>query len=104
MASSSTHCLTTQSADLWHQRLGHPGTESFRRLLQSYDFSCNKDLTDTCHACRVGKHVRLPFSASQHRTIAPFELIHCDVWTFPVASFTGLQYYLVLLDDFTHFF
>jgi len=102
-AAAPTHCLTALSADLWHQRLGHPGRESFRRLLQSFAFSCNKDLPHTCHACRIGKHVRLPFSQSQHKTLSPFELIHCDVWTSPVASFTGFQYYLVLLDDFTHF-
>jgi len=34
----------------------------------------------------------------------PFELVHCDVWTSPVASVSGYQYYLVLLDDFTHFY
>lgn len=102
-SSSSTQCFTALSADLWHQRLGHPGTESFRHLLRSYNFSCNKDLTHTCHACRTGKHVRLPFSTSQHSTTEPFAIIHCDVWTSPIASFTGLQYYLVLLDDYTHF-
>ena len=26
---SSPHCLVTTSADLWHQRLGHPGRDSF---------------------------------------------------------------------------
>jgi histone deacetylase 1/2 len=33
----------------------------------------------------------------------PFELVLCDVWTSHVASISGYQYYLVLLDDFTHF-
>jgi hypothetical protein len=91
------------SADLWHQRLGHPGAESLRHLLNSFQFTCNKEMSHTCHACRIGKHVRLPFSLSQHKTIAPFDLIHYDVWTSLVSSFTGFQYYLVLLDDFSHF-
>ena len=33
----------------------------------------------------------------------PFELIHCDLWTSPIASVSGFKYYLVILDDFTHF-
>jgi hypothetical protein len=102
-ATTSTHCLTTISADPWHQRLGHLGNKSFRHLLQSFEFNCNKEPSHTCHACRIDKHVHLPFHSSQHKTTVPFELIHCDVWTSPVSSFTGFQYYLVLLDDSTHF-
>nr|XP_040251903.1 uncharacterized protein LOC120968940 [Aegilops tauschii subsp. strangulata] len=30
-------------------------------------------------------------------------LLHSDVWTSPVASNTGYLYYLVILDDFTHY-
>jgi hypothetical protein len=56
-----------------------------------------------CHACQLGKHVRLPFSSSMSSSKSPFELIHCDVWTSPVISVSGFKYYLVLLDDFTHF-
>jgi len=56
-----------------------------------------------CHACRLGKHTRLPFSTSTSRTSSPFELVHCDVWTSPVPSVSGYIYYLVMLDDFTHY-
>uniref|UniRef100_A0A453R386 Integrase catalytic domain-containing protein n=1 Tax=Aegilops tauschii subsp. strangulata TaxID=200361 RepID=A0A453R386_AEGTS len=31
------------------------------------------------------------------------DLLHSDVWTSPVASNTGYLYYLVILDDFTHY-
>jgi hypothetical protein len=33
----------------------------------------------------------------------PFQLVHADVWTSPVLSNSGYQYYLVLVDDFTHY-
>jgi hypothetical protein len=33
----------------------------------------------------------------------PIQLIHADVWTSPVMSFSGYKYYLVLLDDYTHY-
>jgi hypothetical protein len=56
-----------------------------------------------CHAYQLGRHVRLPFSSSTTRTTHPFELIHCDLWTSPVLSTSGFKYFLVILDDFTHF-
>jgi transposase InsO family protein len=57
-----------------------------------------------CHACQLGKHVWLPFHSSVSSSTCPFELLHCDVWTSPITSTPGFKYYLVLLDDFTHFF
>ena len=89
--------------DLWHARLGHPNTATLRHILRSFSFTCNKIDDHTCHACRLGKHVRLPFSNSSHVASYPFELIHSDVWTSPVASNTGYLYYLVILDDFSHY-
>jgi hypothetical protein len=32
-----------------------------------------------------------------------FDLIHCDLWTSPVVSISGYKYYLVILDDHSHF-
>jgi histone deacetylase 1/2 len=29
--------------------------------------------------------------------------VHADVWTAPVSSFSGFKYYLVLIDDLTHY-
>jgi transposase InsO family protein len=37
------------------------------------------------------------------QTSSSFEIVHCDVWTSPVSSISGCKYYLVLLDDFTHY-
>jgi hypothetical protein len=64
--STSSHSLTAITADLWHERLGHPGRDSFQRLLSSSSFTCNKELSHTCHACRFGStfgyhlHLLLP--------------------------------------------
>jgi hypothetical protein len=32
-----------------------------------------------------------------------FDLLHLDIWTSPVISVSGLKYYFVILDDFTHY-
>jgi hypothetical protein len=93
------------SVDLWHQRLGHPHAATLSNLLSEFSILCNKDPHDisVCESCELGKHVRLPFSTSQSSSTFPFELIHCDLGTSPHESFSGFKYYLVILDDFTHF-
>lgn len=40
---------------------------------------------------------------SPSASIVPFQIVHCDVWTSPAASVSGYRYYLVLLDDFSHY-
>jgi hypothetical protein len=32
-----------------------------------------------------------------------FDLVHCDLWTSPAASVSVYKYYLVILDDFSHY-
>ena len=66
--------------------------------------SCNKELsTSLCHACQLGRHVRLPFTSSTSSATNKFDLIHCDLWTSPVSSVSGFKYYLVILDDCSHY-
>ena len=64
---------------------------------------CNKAAHRLCHACQLGKHARLPFASSLSSTSTPFELVHCDVWTSPILSISGYKFYLVIVDDFTHY-
>nr|GFB35406.1 ribonuclease H-like domain-containing protein [Tanacetum cinerariifolium] len=54
--------LLSTSSSTWHQRLGHPGDEVLRSLASRQFISCNKEKTShVCHACQLGKHVKLPF-------------------------------------------
>ncbi|KAJ9543513.1 LOW QUALITY PROTEIN: hypothetical protein OSB04_023220 [Centaurea solstitialis] len=32
-----------------------------------------------------------------------FELVHSDLWTSPISSLSGYKYYILFLDDFSHF-
>ena len=68
-----------------------------------FDFSCTPSTPHSCTSCRLGKHVRQPFKNSTYVSPAPFCLLHCDVWTSPVLSHSGCQYYLVVLDDYSHY-
>ena len=103
LSASTFHAAVSPS--LWHQRLGHPGREVMSKLAHISGISCNKNATtDTlCHACQLGRHTCLPFSVSSSRATKIFQLIHCDLWTSPVLSISGFKYYLVILDDYSHY-
>ena len=97
--------LTVVGGDVWHQRLGHPSNKTVSMLSSHFLPNCNKGVSNTsvCPACQLGKQPRLPFPPSHSFTSAPFQLIHCDLWTSPISSFSGFQYYLVILDDYSHY-
>jgi hypothetical protein len=88
--------LLAASASLWHHRLGHPGRAIIASLRRNNLISCNKIDHSLCHACQLGKNVRLPFSTSMSKTVSPFEIVHYDVWTSPIPSLSGYKYYIVL--------
>jgi hypothetical protein len=92
------------STTLWHCRLGHLGSEALSKLITSQAISCTKPKNDhVCHACQLGRQVRLPFDSSQSRALHKFNLIHCDFWTSPITSVSSYKYCLVILDDCTHY-
>lgn len=51
-------------AEVWHRRLGHPGRDATTTLQRVSAIPPNKLSRHLCHACQIGKHVRLPFSSS----------------------------------------
>jgi hypothetical protein len=101
-----SHALatTTTSSAIWHRRLGHPGPDVMSQLSGHSDISYTRGSSERlCHACQLGRHSRLPFSTSTSRAVQTFDLVHCDLWTSPVLSLSGYKYYLVILDDYSHF-
>jgi hypothetical protein len=102
---TATPTSMVASANLWHQRLGHPNNNVLSTLISEFSIPYNRDSHNSsmCQSCQLGKHVRLPFSSSQSSSTFPFELLHCDLWTSPIESVSGFKYYLVILDDFTHY-
>jgi hypothetical protein len=97
------HILAAVATSTWHRRLGHPGPDALSSLSRSSFIFCTSTTHDFCHACQLGKHTRLSFSSSSSRAEKAFDLLHLDLWTSPVVSVFGLKYYLVILDDFTHY-
>jgi hypothetical protein len=97
------HALTAAAPTTWHRHLGHPGPATLSSLSRSSFIQCTSTKHDFCHACQLGKHTRLPFCSSSHSSEHPFDLIHLDLCTSPIVSVSGSKYYLVILDDFTHY-
>ncbi|GKA27690.1 ribonuclease H-like domain-containing protein [Tanacetum coccineum] len=78
--SSLPSALTSLSPSTWHQRLGHPGDDVLRSLSSRNFVSCTKEKSPhVCHACQLGKHVKLPFSNSTSNVSSCFEIIHSDI-------------------------
>ncbi|KAI3723538.1 hypothetical protein L2E82_35181 [Cichorium intybus] len=97
-------CFASFSPDVWHNRLGHPGTPVLDFLRSHFFITCHKHKSaSVCHSCQVSKHKRLPFYTSNSFTFAPFDIIHCDLWTSPIISKAGYKYYMVLIDNFTQY-
>jgi hypothetical protein len=99
---AAPHALAAVAPTTWHRRLSHPGPDALSSLSRSSFIHCTSNKHEFYHACQLGKHTRLPFHSSSHRAEHPFDLIHLDLWTSPVVSVSGSKYYLVILDDFTH--
>ncbi|GKA37805.1 ribonuclease H-like domain-containing protein [Tanacetum coccineum] len=92
------------SQHMWHQRLGHPGSEVLRPLVSSNFISCTKEKPPVlCHACQLGKHARLPFVSSNTVVTFCFDIIHSDVWTSPIPSLSGFKYYVLFLDHYSQY-
>ncbi|GJR80312.1 hypothetical protein Tco_0151097, partial [Tanacetum coccineum] len=78
----------------WSHLLSNATSEVLRHLVSNILISCNKTKSIVlCHACQLGKHVRLPFSLSETVVKSPFDIIHSDLWTSPLSSVSGIKYY-----------
>jgi hypothetical protein len=95
----------TAAINVWHLQLVHPLTPVLQQLLQK-SFLTVTDPTKIqtlCEPCNLSKSKKLPFLASSHVSYGPLELIHSDVWASPVMSIGGCKFYVVFIDDRSHF-
>ena len=100
---NANSCFSDQ-VDAWKWSLVSVNSyDVLAQLCRSTDVPCTRAPAEhLCHAYRLGCHVRLPFSSSSYATHV-FDLVHYDLWTSPVLSLSGYKYYLVVVDDFSHY-
>lgn len=84
--------------NLWQQRLGYPRHTRFK-LFSHYISDLNTFVDNKpCEICPLAKQTRFPFPLSNRNSIAPFDLIHCDIWgNFHTASLSGAHYFLTIV-------
>ena len=90
---------------LWHSRLGHVSASRLKFLASTGSLGKLQvhDISD-CSGCKLAKFSALPFNKSTSSSIAPFDLIHSDVWgPSPIATKGGSRYYVSFVDDHTRF-
>jgi hypothetical protein len=92
---------------VWHFRLGHSSFVTVSDIIKTHHLPLlSGDLSNkkfVCDSCQLGKGKSLPFSASTRVSGAPLELIHSDLWTSPVTSFSACKYYIIFVDDFSRY-
>jgi len=98
------NAATEATVKLWHERLGHPGVNSFKEMAnQGLIPGVKSSNIDNlfCESCQSGKIHRLPSHANLNaRASKPGEVIHSDVCgKMPVTSLGGANYFLLFKDD-----
>lgn len=97
-------CYLTTLSLPWHDRLSHPDAQVLDLLGRTLNFKCNKDgLSNVCNSCQLSNSKRLAFYSSSTFTFAPFDIVHCDLWTSHVPCKSEYKYYMVLIYNFSNF-
>ncbi|KAL4303890.1 hypothetical protein GQ457_10G000190 [Hibiscus cannabinus] len=99
----------TDSAEIWHARLGHVGYQllrqiSSKKLLDGIPVLHEVREAVICQGCQFGKSHCLPFEESSSRKLTMFELVHTDLMgPMKTPSYSGYHYAMVLIDDYSRY-
>ena len=99
LALSSSVRSSFFAISIWHSRLGHPSLHIFCKFLSVLNISFPEDhlCSFSCTSYNINKSHKLPFAKSSITFFSPQDIIFSDVWTLPVSSADGFNYYLFLL-------
>ena len=90
--------------ELWHYRLGHPSNRKLQNMINELQISSIPNLSSHYSICPLAKQRCLSFPSSNNLSLAPFDLIHYDVWSsLHVYTIEGFRYFLTIVSDCTHF-
>ena len=103
----SFFCLSVSSSSfyLWHSRLGHVSSSSWRFLASIGALGNLKTCgIFNCSRCIQAKFPALPFNQSIYISSSPFDLIHSNIWgPSPISTKGGSRYYVSFIDDYTRY-
>lgn len=92
----------------WHRKMGHLGPHNLYKLQNmctGVRFQISpKDLELICTVCAEANSIKLPHNTVRERAKKPLELLHIDLsGKISPATHNNRNYYLLILDDYTHF-
>ena len=84
---------------MWHSCLGNLSLHIFRNFLSVLHISFPEDLlcSFSCTFYNINKSHKLPFAKSNITSSSPLDVIFFDVWTSPVSSSDGFNYYVIFV-------
>ena len=101
--------LTVQDKDTiqgWHNRLGHMGVSTIKKLATSGQLHITDKDTSTfkmeeCEVCAIAKTTRLTFGDISVAAQEPLEIVHSDIAGPLKPDINGHIYYVTFVDDLT---
>ncbi len=104
MIHSSAFMVYKVNYDVWHKCFGHPSKEDLCQAKGLKHFP--NDLTipehpPLCRGCAEGKMHSKSFPESQSWATRAFQLVHTDLKSFPVESYSRYKYFISFFDDYT---
>ncbi|KAE8677858.1 cytochrome P450 71A9-like [Hibiscus syriacus] len=101
-AEASVVSCSSDSAMLWHQKLGHMSEQGMKVFMEQKLLpGLTKVSLPLCEHCITSKQHRLKFNTSNSRGKSVLELVHSDVWQAPVTSLGGAKYFVSFIDDYS---
>ena len=92
------------SLTLWHAQLGHASSSWVQHLASRGLLGSVSTENFDCVSCQLGKQPALPFNSNESISTDIFDLIHSNVWgPSPVSSVGGSRYFVVFVDDYSHY-
>ncbi|KAE8680428.1 putative Double Clp-N motif-containing P-loop nucleoside triphosphate hydrolases superfamily protein [Hibiscus syriacus] len=101
-AEASVASCSSDSAMLWHKKLGHMSEQGMKVLVEQKLLpGLTKVSLTLCEHCITSKQHLLKFNTSNSRGKSVLELVHSDVWQAPVTSLSGEKYFVSFIDDYS---
>ncbi|KAE8664908.1 hypothetical protein F3Y22_tig00112738pilonHSYRG00917 [Hibiscus syriacus] len=101
-AEASVASCSSDSAMLWHQKLGHMSEQGMKVLVEKKLLpGLTKVSLTLCEHCITSKQHRLKFNTTNSRGKSVLESVHSDVWQDSVTSLGGAKYFVSFIDDYS---
>ena len=93
--------LSDDEIEILHKKLGHLSYSSMKILYPTIKIYPNK----VCEVCLKAKQTRKSFNKEKlrGRSTIKLENVHTDVNEQPIVSFLGEKYFLIFVEEYTHF-